>query len=163
VGIKAIETRYAGCRFRSRLEARWAVLFDTLGIEWQYEPEGFDLPGGRYLPDFRFPGGGWLEVKGPPPSDQELKKVCELAQHTGQNVALVWGDIPRTIEDGNAIGVAPSWLGPATVPAVLLLAHMNHYRFSHGLRLLSPEAASEYLQPALNAARSARFEFGEKG
>ncbi len=23
--IKAIETRYAGCLFRSRLEARWAV------------------------------------------------------------------------------------------------------------------------------------------
>lgn len=30
--IKAIETSYAGCRFRSRLEARWAVFFDTLGI-----------------------------------------------------------------------------------------------------------------------------------
>ena len=28
---KAIETRYAGHRFRSRLEARWAVFFDALG------------------------------------------------------------------------------------------------------------------------------------
>lgn len=28
--IRAIETRYAGCRFRSRLEARWAVFFDHL-------------------------------------------------------------------------------------------------------------------------------------
>jgi len=28
VTIKAIETRYAGCFFRSRLEARWAVAFD---------------------------------------------------------------------------------------------------------------------------------------
>jgi hypothetical protein len=33
VNMKAIETRYAGCLFRSRLEARWAVLFDHLGIE----------------------------------------------------------------------------------------------------------------------------------
>ena len=41
--IHAIETRYAGCRFRSRLEARWAVFFDTLGIKWEYEPQGFDL------------------------------------------------------------------------------------------------------------------------
>lgn len=32
--IKAIETRYAGCR-RSRLEARWAVVFDTLGFAWE--------------------------------------------------------------------------------------------------------------------------------
>lgn len=41
--IKAIETQYKGYRFRSRLEARWAVFFDVLGIQWEYEPEGFDL------------------------------------------------------------------------------------------------------------------------
>jgi hypothetical protein len=41
--IKAIETRYKGYRFRSRLEARWAVFFDALGVEWEYEKEGFDL------------------------------------------------------------------------------------------------------------------------
>ena len=28
--IKAIETRYKGCRFRSRLEARWAVAEDAI-------------------------------------------------------------------------------------------------------------------------------------
>jgi hypothetical protein len=50
--IKAIETRYANCRFRSRLEARWAVFFDHLGVKWEYEPEGFDTPAGPYLPDF---------------------------------------------------------------------------------------------------------------
>jgi hypothetical protein len=52
--IKPIETIYNGYRFRSRLEARWAVFFDALGVEYEYEPEGFELPnGGRYLPDFR--------------------------------------------------------------------------------------------------------------
>ncbi len=52
--IKPIETIYNGYHFRSRLEARWAVFFDALGIEWEYEPEGFDLGGGvYYLPDFR--------------------------------------------------------------------------------------------------------------
>lgn len=52
--IKPIETIYKGYRFRSRLEARWAVFFDALGVEWEYEPEGFNLPSGRkYLPDFR--------------------------------------------------------------------------------------------------------------
>ena len=51
--IKAIETKYKGYRFRSRLEARWAVFFETAGYEWVYEPEGFDLGGGDYyLPDF---------------------------------------------------------------------------------------------------------------
>lgn len=38
-----IETRYKGYRFRSRLEARWAVFFDVLGVRWEYEPEGYDL------------------------------------------------------------------------------------------------------------------------
>ena len=52
--IRPIETIYNGYRFRSRLEARWAVFFDALGVEYEYEPEGFELPnGGRYLPDFR--------------------------------------------------------------------------------------------------------------
>ena len=52
--IKAIETRYKGYKLRSRLEARWAIFFDALGIKWEYEPEGFHLPdGSMYLPDFR--------------------------------------------------------------------------------------------------------------
>ena len=66
--IKAIDTRYAGHLFRSRLEARWAVFFDHLGIPWQYESEGFQLPDGtHYLPDFllQTPQGErrWVEVK----------------------------------------------------------------------------------------------------
>lgn len=54
--IKAIETEYNGYRFRSRLEARWAVFFDQAGITYEYEPEGFELEDGtRYLPDFYLP------------------------------------------------------------------------------------------------------------
>jgi hypothetical protein len=53
MSIKAIETRYKGFRFRSRLEARWAVFFDTLGLPFRYEVEGYVLGDGRrYLPDF---------------------------------------------------------------------------------------------------------------
>lgn len=63
--IKAIETRYAGCRFRSRLEARWAVFFDTLGMRWEYEPQGLLVDGEPYLPDFWLPDLRlWVEVKG---------------------------------------------------------------------------------------------------
>lgn len=68
--IKAIETHYKGYRFRSRLEARWAAFFDSLGIEYQYEPQGFEYSPGdgstfRYLPDFFLPASQtWVEVKG---------------------------------------------------------------------------------------------------
>ena len=72
MGIKPIETVYKGYKFRSRLEARWAVFFDRIGCKWEYEPEGFDLGGGvYYLPDFlihnvygRYKGDLWFEVKG---------------------------------------------------------------------------------------------------
>ena len=43
--LKAIDTPYQGHLFRSRLEARWAVFFDALGLEWEYESEGYDLDG----------------------------------------------------------------------------------------------------------------------
>jgi len=43
-----IVTHYNHLRFRSRLEARWAAMFDLLG--WKYEYEPYDLPG--WIPDF---------------------------------------------------------------------------------------------------------------
>lgn len=63
--IKAIQTEYKGYLFRSRLEARWAVFFDELGIEWEYEPEGLVLSNGKYyLPDFYLPDFScFFEVK----------------------------------------------------------------------------------------------------
>jgi hypothetical protein len=81
--VKAIETFYKGYHFRSRLEARWAVFFDTLGIPWRYEDEGFEkeVHGEtvRYLPDFFLPyrwggGGFYVEVKG---DTNALKKDWE--------------------------------------------------------------------------------------
>lgn len=51
--IKPIQTEYKGYLFRSRLEARWAVFFDSCGVKWDYEQEGYDVGGGiKYLPDF---------------------------------------------------------------------------------------------------------------
>lgn len=44
----AIPTVYRGVQFRSRLEARWACVFDQLRWRWSYEP--IDLEG--YIPDF---------------------------------------------------------------------------------------------------------------
>ncbi len=65
--MKAIDTAYKGYLFRSRLEARWAVFFDALGLKWEYEVEGYDLDGVWYLPDFlvKTPQGAdmWVEVK----------------------------------------------------------------------------------------------------
>lgn len=77
--IKPIETVYNGYRFRSRLEARWAVFFDAIGIRYEYEPEGFEIEFAdctiRYLPDFYLPDHNvYVEVKG---SDEQLKRDAE--------------------------------------------------------------------------------------
>lgn len=84
--LKPIDTVYKGYKFRSRLEARWAVFFDSLGLKWQYEVEGFNLSDGRYyLPDFRVTSEKesvyWYEIK--PLEDMGDGKL--------QRFALDWG------------------------------------------------------------------------
>lgn len=94
--IPAIETAYAGCRFRSRLEARWAVAFDAFGWSWSYEPEGVQLPSGdRYLPDFSLDHRyiEYVEVKGVMTSRDETR-LLDFCYHSQARV-LVVGDIPR--------------------------------------------------------------------
>ena len=84
--IKPIETVYNGYRFRSRLEARWAVFFDEIGAEWEYEPEGFELPDGtKYLPDFLLKnvrGRGaseiYVEIKGKL-TKEDLEKISKFS------------------------------------------------------------------------------------
>ncbi len=63
-GVKTIETVYNGTKYRSRTEARWAVLFDEAEVDFQYEPEAFQLKSGCYVPDFWIePWGCFFEVK----------------------------------------------------------------------------------------------------
>jgi len=50
--LQAIETVYNGYRFRSRLEARWAVFFTCVDVEYVYEFEGYTDGNIKYLPDF---------------------------------------------------------------------------------------------------------------
>lgn len=91
--IKAIETVYNGYKFRSRIEARWAVFFDTLGIPYEYEAEGFDLEGTWYLPDFRLPSQNcWIEIKGQNPTEQELQKAYKLSMLDKKTVAIFGGE-----------------------------------------------------------------------
>lgn len=81
--IKSIETVWDGIKFRSRTEARWAAFFSAIGIEFQYEMEGFHLSSGEmYVPDFWIPECKcWIEIKGVKDGHQkhinDLMEVCE--------------------------------------------------------------------------------------
>lgn len=96
--ITPIQTRYRGYRFRSRLEARWAVAFDAMGLRWEYEPEGFVLPSGKhYLPDFRVTlhNGAfiWFEVK------PEGGRSPEFEAFMGASTVLARGVVLHDIPD----------------------------------------------------------------
>lgn len=150
--MKAIQTRYGGCRFRSRLEARYAVLFDTLGIKWDYEPEGFEFPDGRrYLPDFwlHVPGkegwGYWVEIKPLTPDAHEfelMKRVSKASGHHG------WFLVGTPSDDSCAVAMTGRFinLNDAAPICACAPAPVTPQRF----------------KDAVTAARSARFEFGDR-
>lgn len=109
VAPKPIETRAFGCRFRSRLEARYAVFMTALGVKWSYEPEGFQLKSGLYLPDFFLPElKAWLEIKPhgigsyfgfcadskncmPSLNDQRLDEFADFAESRGEFFVIAYG------------------------------------------------------------------------
>lgn len=90
--IEAKQTSYRGYLMRSRLESRWAVFFDTLGIKWEYEFEGFDLSDGYgYLPDFYLPtfdNGCWCEVK---PDGGDFSRAVLFAKDYEEKIWLCEG------------------------------------------------------------------------
>jgi len=145
--IKAIETKYKGYRFRSRLEARWAVFFDALGVPYSYEMEGYDLSpeAGWYLPDFWLPTeNSFVEIKpGPPPVSEhtpEQEIAYLLHYYALRDVYLMYGDPYDALSPG--------------FPGMIAIKGNNE---SDGLQFLY---LSDYEAAALKA-RQARFEHGE--
>jgi hypothetical protein len=90
--IESIETVYNNIAFRSRLEARWAIFWDTLNVKYEYEPEKFDLGEIKYIPDFWLPEiEKWVEIKGQMPNDTEVKKAHLLSTKTQQDIVIFSG------------------------------------------------------------------------
>lgn len=90
-----LQTEYKGHMFRSRIEARWAVFFDTMRLPWEYESHGFEIEGTRYLPDFQVQlttGRVWFEVKGDAPTPVEIEKARKLAKATNRGVLIAFGN-----------------------------------------------------------------------
>lgn len=168
----SIQTNYKGCRFRSRLEARWAVFLDHLHVPWEYEPEGYRLDNGRcYLPDFWLPSQrGWLEIKGqkPEPSDDAWVKAKLLAQETEQSVTVFCGQISDNPNNLVGLRFSPWMKGdkPACVwwfccPSCGTWGTASHVEELWCSCWPFEPRRDRRLVSAVRAARSARFEFGE--
>lgn len=182
--MQAIETEYNGYKFRSRLEARWAVFFDSLGIKYEYEPEGFLLDdGSMYLPDFRVKCCGtrgecnpekafdlYIEVKGRL-TDDDMKKIEMFAGYDKHspypsikgNPILIVGNIPKAGEeyafwdwDGFFSYRFVDGDDFGAYPAAD--KHGNFYLFGDNGYVNRDD--EEYVELAYTVARQARFEHG---
>lgn len=152
MNIKPIETVYKGYRFRSRLEARWAVFFEVCGAHYRYENEGFQLTDGSYyLPDFEVecldePGLWWfIECKGH--NDPEGIRKAQLLDNNPPD---------------NFLGVMILTEPPDPTDAYLYwpidFTKAPGMTFHMALRLGIPY---ELAVKAATKARQARFEHGE--
>jgi hypothetical protein len=179
-----IETEYNGYRFRSRREARWAVFLDHVHFRYEYEVEGFNLDGTRYLPDFYLPGddrgwrASWVEIKPGVPDAGTAEKARRLKVATGENVYVFGGDIwtpdVETYEgafvlmfDTGAEAEAPPevgcWAGCLGCGWTGICGLEALGRADHGCGHTGAlDAAAPWLVDAYRAARQARFEHGEK-
>lgn len=185
--MKAIETKYKGYRFRSRLEARWAVFFDTLGVKWEFEREGFELTydhGGhaehcgeygctcdpatleafpvRYLPDFF------------------VHMLARFSRYPGSGYWVeIKGQRPTEIEitklqmlcnkSGHNgylfVGPPTSDDGELCYAFTAGAQHPTASMFFHSAvcQVCSPRCKYDQYLKAVEASRAARFEFGERG
>lgn len=93
--MKVIPTYYKGIKFRSRIEARWAVFFDALKVRFEYEKEGYSLEGKPYLPDFYLQDlKCFIEIKGEKPTRQEQELAYLLSKESGVPVHIFSGSVP---------------------------------------------------------------------
>ena len=164
--LTPIETRYKEILFRSRIEARWALFYDKIKVSWQYEAEGYDLNGTKYLPDFWMPQQDcFIEIKGAYPTIKEQCKVSLLSQLSGKQ-AFIFGPLP-TIARYGMIGPSDGeWDSLAFFPkgagdSGYLWCSNNftgYYRIIKSDRIIPDyNSVTDELVYAYNAARSARF------
>jgi len=171
VKIQAIETTYNGYRFRSRLEARWAVFFDAIGQEYEYEPEGFELMSGRYLPDFCFGRDSkypqWVEVK--PPGETELDpRWLEFTKLRGSPPSITTDYL--TVFSGDPVDCkvftsawGNTWLRGFWCDTLEPFSSTYSIDTQEGLVVRLPLVVGDWtaFAAAKVKARQARFEFGE--
>lgn len=189
--LKPIQTEYSGYLFRSRLEARWAVFFDYLSVEYDYEIEGYELEEqGRYLPDFWLPQFKcFLEIKRKDDPENLYPKFVRFSEGVGPiihfkgNPSLSWNgtlycqDTTESSGGSYQTDIGFAWCNKCST--FTLSFSDEDSRLLGGRRTLhnsdwsvwktccDPEHRNFHsigeLEEAITAAKQARFEFGKKG
>ena len=143
--IKPIQTFYEGYHFRSRTEARYAVMWRALAWSYQFEMQGFALERGAFLPDFYLTDCEvFFEVKGIMPSAQDVELCACLANEHRCAVFLAVGQ-------------------PEHEAALYqFMPDVDYSRSTLRVGLESLGASIAEINMAMQCARSARFEHGAR-
>lgn len=117
--IRSTKTFYDAYVFRSRLEARWAVYFNVLGVRYNYEPFSFDdlpsiAPRRKYTPDFGIEDEYsktkfWLEIKPKYPTKESIdlmEHVFNLENCETPCMILYGAEIPALVEHTEEYGLS---------------------------------------------------------
>ena len=187
--IQAIPTNYKGYRMRSRLEARWAVFFDALGLSWEYEQEGYVCGTSAWLPDFVIGAHHQIPVEIKPADYDKIDldgyistitRVTCFSVEKGQSTIarsslLIFGTpwaytalfLCSGYESGDVLNVRFS-IGRRDDREIWLQDSDN--LFAECLLDFNADDSGRYplddhpkLEAAVIASKSARFEFGESG
>lgn len=91
--------------FRTRQEAQWAAFLGALGLPYEYRPRAFTIGHFRLTPTFHVPRLRlWLSVMACP-TDDDLRRLEEVASETKESVFLSWGPVESPAV-GNGIYLA---------------------------------------------------------
>jgi hypothetical protein len=160
-------TEYRGVTYRSRTEARWAVFFDALGVQFAYEPETISLSSGeKYIPDFFIKDfDAYFEVK---PSSDEIvteeasKARCLAHDRPGQRV---WLAIGAPTPDTPNVLVLDLWGREVPIEHILSdsayrywfhedrrdeQVYWLHSEMVHGFMIGGPGVSTDHERPPLN-------------
>lgn len=159
------ERRY----FESLLEARWALTFELMGIEWRYEPQRFELRAGyTYTPDFYLEDIGWIEIK--PEFDALLEAEPKLRAFTEEKHDLISAQhktrffsitapYPSFALPGKLISTVVEWLpdgyrsgGKAYAITTICAAHALNFQIAY------PELYSDHVDRIFSFTKEAYFD-----
>lgn len=217
--IQPIQTMYRGHKFRSRLEARWAVFFDHLKIKYEYEAEGYKNPNtasikaitnlkealpaqeaslvnipvvDTWLPDFWLteedilveikPCSFWESLDDGGIPDKQYKFFTKFASILNKHIFLIIGTVSPGeygilwFRKGTGLPEGGVWvwaqcrkciegiyLSSTHGWAEQIFSCADDCKTNNPVGMYWPLENNGRILNALNAAKSARFEHGEKG
>lgn len=143
--IPPIPTVHDGTRYRSKLEARWAVWFEAMSLRFSYQPSVHLLANRTiYEPDFRLSDFGlWVEIK--PFYDVAFMERTRRLALTERPVLTIFG-APGDHEGSAAYQYGPMYACGGRLMQCAAYKTENHRpSFCEGLMLACESMRSPYL------------------